>query len=101
MNTQISKEGDSFLISTEVAKLSNLVVTTLGEEEHEHTDDDDNTVEIPLSNVKSSVLAKVVDYCKHYNVEPSKSLCHAILSMWCAPDKYSVLSSTHYFLLTQ
>lgn len=101
MITQISKEGDSFLISTEVAKLSNLVVTTLGEEEHEHTDDDDNTVEIPLSNVKSSVLAKVVDYCKHYNVEPSESLCHAILSMCCAPDKYSVLSSTHYFLLTQ
>eukprot|EP00956_Cyclotella_meneghiniana_P002964 scaffold3602_cov66-Cyclotella_meneghiniana.AAC.1 len=66
----ISKEGDTFLISTEIAKLSNLVVTTLGEEEQEHADDDNDTVEIPLSNVKSSVLSKVVEYCKHYNVEP-------------------------------
>jgi S-phase kinase-associated protein 1 len=73
--TQISKEGDIFRIPTEIAKLSNLVVTTLGEEEHDRDDDDDeNTVEIPLSNVKSNVLSKVVEYCTHYNEDPSELL---------------------------
>ncbi|EED88404.1 hypothetical protein THAPSDRAFT_10077 [Thalassiosira pseudonana CCMP1335] len=65
----VSKEGDTFEVPIEVAKLSNLVVTTLGEED-DYDDDDDNMVEIPLPNVKSSVLAKVIEYCTHYNQDP-------------------------------
>ena len=68
---QVSKEGDTFEVPIEVAKLSNLVVTTLGEED-DYDDDDDNMVEIPLPNVKSSVLAKVIEYCTHYNQDPSE-----------------------------
>eukprot|EP00970_Alexandrium_tamarense_P019327 scaffold13893_cov234-Alexandrium_tamarense.AAC.2 len=68
---QVSKEGDTFEVPIEVAKLSNLVVTTLGEEDDDdYDDDDDNMVEIPLPNVKSSVLAKVIEYCTHYNQDP-------------------------------
>ena len=56
----------------EIAKLSNLVATTLGEED----DDDDEehvVVEIPLPNVKTVVLAKVIEYCTHYTqIEPSE-----------------------------
>jgi S-phase kinase-associated protein 1 len=74
---QVSKEGDTFEVSIEIAKLSNLVVTTLGEEEDEDDDDDDNhhnlVVEIPLPNVKTVVLAKVIEYCTHYTqIEPSE-----------------------------
>jgi hypothetical protein len=71
---QVSKEGDTFEVPIEVAKLSNLVVTTLGEEDDDDNDDDDddNMVEIPLPNVKSSVLAKVIEYCTHYNQDPSE-----------------------------
>jgi S-phase kinase-associated protein 1 len=70
---QVSKEGDTFEVPIEVAKLSNLVVTTLGEEDDDdYDDDDDNMVEIPLPNVKSSVLAKVIEYCTHYNQDPSE-----------------------------
>ena len=54
-----------------MAKISNLVVTTLGEEDHD-SDDEDTVVEIPLTNVKTDVLAKVVDYCNHYHTEPSE-----------------------------
>ena len=72
----MSKEGDTFEVPVEIAKLSNLVVTTLGEDE-----EDDDMVEIPLPNVKASVLAKVIEYCTHYKqVEPSELF---ILTIYC------------------
>ena len=56
-------------MSIEIAKLSNLVVTTLGEEEDEDDDDDDNHHNL----VKTVVLAKVIEYCTHYTqIEPSE-----------------------------
>ena len=68
LSLQVSKEGDTFEVPVEIAKLSNLVVTTLGED-----DEEDDMVEIPLPNVKASVLAKVIEYCTHYKqVEPSE-----------------------------
>ena len=71
---QVSKEGDTFEVPTDIAKLSNLVVTTLGEE-MEDDDDEDNVTEIPLPNVKATVLAKVIEYCTYYkNTEASKIL---------------------------
>lgn len=56
----------------EIAKLSTLVMTTLGEGDDDDADEDD-IVEIPLPNVKATVLAKVIEYCTHYKDEPSKS----------------------------
>ena len=57
----------------EIAKLSNLVVTTLGEDGDD--DDGDDAIEIPLPNVKATVLAKVIEYCTHYKqVEQSESV---------------------------
>ena len=70
-NEQVSKEGDTFEVPIEIAKLSNLVVTTLGEEDDDD-DDGEGIVEIPLPNVKSTVLAKVIEYCTHYKQEPSE-----------------------------
>ncbi|KAL3769001.1 hypothetical protein ACHAW5_007827 [Stephanodiscus triporus] len=64
----VCKEGDTFEVPIEIAKLSNLVVTTLGEDE----EDDDMDLEIPLPNVKATVLAKVIEFCTHYKlVEPT------------------------------
>ncbi|KAL3759603.1 hypothetical protein ACHAWU_009750 [Discostella pseudostelligera] len=67
----VSKEGDTFEVPVDIAKLSNLVLTTLGEEDDGGNDDDDDMIEIPLPNVRSAVLAKVIEYCTHYKlVEP-------------------------------
>ncbi len=68
---QVSKEGDTFEVPVEIAKLSTLVMTTLGEGDDDDADEDD-IVEIPLPNVKATVLAKVIEYCTHYKDEPSK-----------------------------
>mmetsp|Transcript_478 Transcript_478/g.746 ORF Transcript_478/g.746 Transcript_478/m.746 type:complete len:174 (+) Transcript_478:50-571(+) len=62
----VSKEGDTFEVPVEIAKLSNLVITTLGEDDCADDNDDTNMVEIPLPNVKATVLAKVIEYCTHY-----------------------------------
>ena len=32
--------------------------------------DDDDTTEIPLPNVKSAVLRKVIEFCTHHKSEP-------------------------------
>jgi len=43
----------------------------LGEEMED--DDDETLTEIPLPNVKATVLAKVIEYCTYYkNTEASK-----------------------------
>lgn len=40
-------------------------MTTLGED-----DDEEETAEIPLPNVKATVLVKVIEYCTHYKTDP-------------------------------
>ena len=70
---QVSKEGDTFDVPIEIAKLSNLVVTTLGEDEGASSDEPAGAsdVEIPLPNVRTQVLAKVIEYCTHYSTVES------------------------------
>ncbi len=61
----MSKEGDAFPVPSNVAKMSELVRSMIDEEEEE-----ENTPEIPLPNVKAAVLKKVIEFCTHYNSEP-------------------------------
>mmetsp|Transcript_9472 Transcript_9472/g.14535 ORF Transcript_9472/g.14535 Transcript_9472/m.14535 type:complete len:196 (-) Transcript_9472:188-775(-) len=67
----VSQDGDSFTVPKLVAQNSVLVKTMMDE-----TTDDDSTEEpeIPLPNVKSSVLAKVIEFCKHYVEEPMSEI---------------------------
>jgi S-phase kinase-associated protein 1 len=46
--------------------MSTLVATTIDDD----ADDEDEVREIPLPNVKDSVLSKVIEYCTHYKEEP-------------------------------
>ena len=63
---QVSKEGDPFPVDIEVARMSELVKGLLDED----AADDDDTTEIPLPNVKSAVLRKVIEFCTHHRSEP-------------------------------
>ena len=61
---QVSKEGDSFTVPVEVAKMSELVKSMLDEEAEE------DVPEIALRNVKATVLQKVIEFCQHHKAEP-------------------------------
>jgi S-phase kinase-associated protein 1 len=63
----VSQEGDSFDVSVKVAKMSELIKTMIPEDEDAEGDEGQ---EIPLPNVKSSVLVKVIEFCRQYTQEP-------------------------------
>lgn len=61
----MSGEGESFDVPLSVARMSEVVKTMITEDP-----DDDETQEIPLPNVKSTILGKVIEFAKHYKEEP-------------------------------
>lgn len=65
----VSMDGDSFEVSRSVACMSELVKSILDEEP-----DDEEGQEIPLANVKSSVLSKVIEFCKYHYSDPMKEI---------------------------
>mmetsp|Transcript_3145 Transcript_3145/g.6302 ORF Transcript_3145/g.6302 Transcript_3145/m.6302 type:complete len:161 (+) Transcript_3145:523-1005(+) len=65
----VSQEGDNFQVDVNVAKMSELVKTMIPEDE-----DDSEAQEIPLPNVKSQILGKVLEFCKHYATEPMNEI---------------------------
>ena len=78
----------SWTLAVKVAKMSELVKTMIPED----ADDDEEAQEIPLPNVKSTVLAKVIEFCRHYAEEamseiekPLKSAnMHEVVQEWYA-----------------
>merc|ERR1711939_1090527 len=70
MGNLMSQEGDQFQIEVKVAKMSELVKTMIPEE----AEDEEDAQEIPLPNVKSHVLAKVIEFCRHYAEEPMSEI---------------------------
>jgi len=77
----ISKEGDKFPVTIGVANMSELVKSMMEDKDEDEDDDDDDdddddkkgsgkTTEIPLPNVKSEVLKKVIEFCEHHLSEP-------------------------------
>ena len=65
----VSQEGESFDVPLGVAKMSELVKTMIDEEQ-----DDDEAQEIPLPNVKSTILAKVIEFCQYYRSTPMNEI---------------------------
>jgi len=61
----VSQEGESFDVPVGVGRMSELVKMMIDDDQ-----DDEESQEIPLPNVKSAILAKVIEYCQHYKTEP-------------------------------
>lgn len=70
--TLVSSQGDSFEVDGKVAMMSELVKTMIGGIEDEGGSNGSSGgsggggQEIPLPNVKTEVLVKVIEYCKHH-----------------------------------
>uniref|UniRef100_A0A6V1AYU4 S-phase kinase-associated protein 1 n=1 Tax=Thalassionema nitzschioides TaxID=33649 RepID=A0A6V1AYU4_9STRA len=62
----VSKEGDSFKVPVDVAQMSELVKSMMEDD----NDTEDEVTEIPLPNVKATVLQKVIEFCQHHKEEP-------------------------------
>lgn len=65
----VSQEGESFDVPLDVAIKSELVRTMIDEDQ-----DDEEAQEIPLPNVKSSILAKVIEFTQHHKTEPMNEI---------------------------
>jgi S-phase kinase-associated protein 1 len=65
----VSQEGDSFDVPMGVARMSELVKTMIDDEQ-----ESDENQEIPLPNVKSTVLAKVIEFCSHHHNNPMQEI---------------------------
>jgi S-phase kinase-associated protein 1 len=63
----VSKEGNEYSVSSDVCKLSKLVSETLSEEEEDIT-----TISLP--NATNKTLGKVVEFLKHYTIEPMSEI---------------------------
>jgi len=61
-----AQDGKSFTVSREVAMMSELVKTMW--------EGDKNEKEIPLQNVKSEILKKVIDYMQFHHKNPPKEI---------------------------
>jgi S-phase kinase-associated protein 1 len=60
-------------VKIDVAMLSNLVKSMIDD------DQDDEAQDIPLPNVKSEVLAKIIEFCNHNVEEPMKEIEKVLL----------------------
>ncbi|CAB9514571.1 phase kinase-associated protein 1 [Seminavis robusta] len=65
----ISAEGDASPVPLAVAKMSELVKSMMDEDAEE-----EDIKEIPLPNVKSQVLHKVIEFCEHHLQEPMNEI---------------------------
>lgn len=80
----VSTEGDSFEVTLGVARMSELVKTMIDDDQ----DDQDDNQEIPLPNVKSTVLSKVIEFCGHHFNNPMADIEKPLKS----PDMHDIVS---------
>ena len=66
----LSQEGEKFKVPKAVAVQSELVKTMIDDNDEDDDEDEDDDAadsqEIPLPNVKASVLTKVIEFCKYH-----------------------------------
>lgn len=77
-----SQDGESFDVAISVAKLSVVVKGILDEDQD---DDDDDDKEIPLPNVKSAILSKVIEFAQHHGMEAMteiEKVCNIIYNFY-------------------
>ncbi len=78
----VSQEGEAFVVPLSAAKLSELVKTMIDDES-----DKDEEQEIPLPNVKATILAKVIEFAKYHASDPMRELEKVIDCTFASSNK--------------
>lgn len=66
----VSAEGESFDVPIANAKMSTLIANLIDNQDAE----DDEAQEIPLPNVKSTILSSVIEFMNHFATEPMNDI---------------------------
>ena len=64
-----SSEGEIFEVETQVARMSGLIKSIVDDTTDSGTDE-----EIPLANVNSAVLSKIIEYCQYHKDDPPQEI---------------------------
>jgi len=71
----ISQEGEVIRVPKKAAKMSELAKTMPGwEKDEDNAEADDGAPDVPLPNVKTHILRKVMDFCKHYTAAAANKM---------------------------
>lgn len=68
----VSSQGESFEVESDVACMSTLIKNMV--------EDSGADEAIPLPNVKSAILSKVIEYCKHHKDNPPEEIAKPLKS---------------------
>ena len=90
----ISQEGESFDVPVEIGKLFEMVKSKIDENQG-----DEEAQEISLPNVRSAVLAKVIEFALHYAEEPMLDIEKVSLLVVNVIEVVVILG--HYLYCTQ
>ena len=82
----VSSEGESFDVKSSAASMSQLVSNLIDE-----SGDDEEAQEIPLPNVKSTILALVIEFMNHYESEKMTEIEKVSLASYYRNNNRSVL----------
>ncbi len=75
----ISQEGDIFEISFSLIHLSDLIHSLILNEKNEE-DYENSPQEIPLTNIKSSILALILQFVEYYSKDPMREIAKPLIS---------------------
>eukprot|EP00921_Rhytidocystis_pertsovi_P002841 GHVQ01004784.1.p1 GENE.GHVQ01004784.1~~GHVQ01004784.1.p1 ORF type:complete len:130 (+),score=18.90 GHVQ01004784.1:152-541(+) len=87
----ISCEGDEVLVEPEVALMSSFVRTML----------EDSSDAVPLPQVRTAVLEKIIDYCRYHHQNPHETveIAKPLKSSNIADVSYTVQHTFHQLLV--
>ncbi len=74
----VSREGDGIIVRRDAARASGLVSTMIGDDFD--IEDGDDVRDVPLPNVGTAALAKIVAFCELHAEEPMKAIPKPLLS---------------------
>lgn len=86
----VSQDNEAFSVSTKVARMSRLITDMMMSDE----DNEEEEREIPLPNAQGNILAKVLEFCKHYCSVEEMTAFEKVSCLTCSINKNKLLTNS-------